>query len=88
VPHKSCTRQRLPKEVFNRLKAGRLQNKLYHYTTGDVWAIAAHVSCPPASVSQLEADLQQLSVARDHVPLPTKRKARLVFQKNQAKCCE
>jgi hypothetical protein len=52
--------------------------------TGDVRAIAAHVSRPPAPVSQLEADLQQLSAARDHAPLPTKREARLAFQKNQA----
>jgi hypothetical protein len=84
VPREPRTRQRLPKEVFNRLEAGRLRNEPYRYTTGDVWAIAAHVSRPPAPVSQLEADLQQLSAARDHVPLPTKREARLAFWKNQA----
>jgi hypothetical protein len=84
VPRKPRTRRRLPKQVFNRLKAGRLWNELYRYTTGDVRAIAAHVSRPLAPVSQLEADLQQLSAARDHAPLPTKREARLAFQKHQA----
>jgi hypothetical protein len=84
VPHEPRTRRRLPKQVFNRLEAGRLRNEPYHYTTGDVQAIAAHISRPPAPVSQLEADLQQLSAACDSAPLPTKRKARLAFQKNQA----
>jgi hypothetical protein len=79
VLREPCIRQHLPKEVFDRLKAGRSRNKLYCYTTGDVWAIATHVSCPPAPVSQLEADLQQLSAARDHAPLPTKREAHLAF---------
>jgi hypothetical protein len=40
---------------------------------------------PPAPVGQLEADFQQLSTARDHTPLSTKREARLAFRKNQAK---
>jgi hypothetical protein len=84
VPRKPRTRRRLPKEVFDRLEAGRSRNEPYRYTTGDVRAIAAHVSCPPAPVSQLEADLQQLSAARDHAPLPTKREARLAFRKHQA----
>jgi hypothetical protein len=84
VPRKPCTRWRLPKEVFDHLKASRLQNEPYRYTTGDVWAIAAYISRPPAPVSQHEADFQQLSAARNHAPLPTKREARLVFQKNQA----
>jgi hypothetical protein len=85
VPRKPRTCRRLPKEVFDHLEAGRSWNKPYRYTTGDIRAIAAHVSHPPAPVSQLEADLQQLSAARDHAPLPTKREARLAFQKNQAK---
>jgi hypothetical protein len=84
VPRKPRTRHRLPKEVFDRLEAGHSRNEPYRYTTGDVRAIAAHVSRPPASISQLEADLQQLSAVRDHAPLLTKRKARLAFQKNQA----
>jgi hypothetical protein len=88
VPRKPRTRRRLPKEVFDRLEAGRSRNKPYHYTSGDVWAITAHVSRPPVSVSQLEANLQQLSAARDHAPLPTKCEARLAFQKNQAERCE
>jgi hypothetical protein len=85
VPREPRTRRRLPKEVFDRLEAGRSRNEPYRYTTGDVRAIAAHVSRPPTPVSQLEADLQQLSAARDHAPLPTKREARLAFRKNQAK---
>jgi hypothetical protein len=84
VPREPRTRRRLSKQVFDRLEAGRSRNEPYHYTTGDVRAIAAHVSRPPASVSQLEADLQQLSAARNHAPLPTKREARLAFRKNQA----
>jgi hypothetical protein len=40
---------------------------------------------PPVLVSQLEANLQQLSAACDHAPLLTKYEARLAFQKNQAK---
>jgi hypothetical protein len=84
VPREPHTRCRLPKEVFDRLEAGRSRNEPYRYTTGDVRAIAAHVSRPPAPVSQLEADLQQLSTARDHAPLPTKREARLAFRKHQA----
>jgi hypothetical protein len=84
VPRKPRTRRRLPKEVFECLEAGRSWNEPYHYTTGDVRAIASHVSRPPIPVSQLEADLQQLSAARNHAPLPTKRKARLAFRKNQA----
>jgi hypothetical protein len=84
VPRKPRTRRRLPKEVFNRLEAGRFRNEPYRYTTGDVRAIATHVSHPPALISQLKADLQQLSAARDHAPLPTKREARLAFRKNQA----
>jgi hypothetical protein len=88
VPREPCTRRRLPKEVFDRLEAGRSRNKPYRYTTGDVRAIAAHVSRPPAPVSQLEADLQQLFAARDYAPLPIKREARLAFWKNQAKCHE
>jgi hypothetical protein len=85
VPREPRTRHRLPKEVFNHLEAGRSQNEPYRYTSGDVRAIAAHVSRPPVLVSQLEADLQQLSAARDHAPLPTKREARLAFRKHQAK---
>jgi hypothetical protein len=88
VPREPHTRCCLPKEVFDRLEAGRSRNEPYRYTTGDVRAIAAHVSRPLAPVSQLEADLQQLSAARDHVPLPTKREARLAFWKNQAERCE
>jgi hypothetical protein len=88
VPRKPCIRRRLPKEVFDRLEAGRSWNEPYRYTTGDVRAIATHVSHPPAPVSQLEADLQQLSAARNHAPLPTKREARLAFWKNQAECRE
>jgi hypothetical protein len=84
VPRKPHTHRCLLKEVFNRLEAGRSRNEPYHYTTRDVRAIAAHVSRPPVPVSQLEADLQQLSAARDHVPLPTKREARLAFRKHQA----
>jgi hypothetical protein len=84
VPRKPCTRRRLSKEVFDRLEAGRSQNEPYRYTTGDVRAIAAHVSRPSAPVSQLKADLQQLSTACNYVPLPTKREARLAFRKNQA----
>jgi hypothetical protein len=88
VPRKPRTRRRLPKEVFNRLEAGCSRNEPYRYTTGDIRAIATHVSRPPAPVSQLEADLQQLSAARNHAPLPTKREARLAFRKNQAECRE
>jgi hypothetical protein len=88
VPREPRTCRRLPKEVFDRLEAGRLQNEPYRYTTGDIRAIAAHVSRPPAPVSQLEADLQQLSAAHDHALLPTKREARLAFRKNQAECRE
>jgi hypothetical protein len=84
VPREPCTRRCLPKEVFDRLKAGHSWNEPYRYTTGDVWAIAAHVLRPPVSVSQLEANLQQLSAARDHAPLPTKREAHLAFRKHQA----
>jgi hypothetical protein len=85
VPREPRTRRRLPQQVFDRLEAGRSRNEPYHYTTGDVRAIAAHISRPPAPVSQLEADLQQLSAARNHAPLPTKRETRLAFPKNQAK---
>jgi hypothetical protein len=88
VPRKPRTRRRLPKEVFDRLEAGRSRNELYRYTTGDVRAIATHVSRPPVSVSQLKADLQQLSAACDHAPLLTKREARLAFRKYQAEHCE
>jgi hypothetical protein len=84
VPRKPRTRRRLSKQVFDHLEAGRLRNELYHYTTGDIRAIAAHVLRPPISVSQLKADLQQLSAACNHVPLPIKREARLAFRKNQA----
>jgi hypothetical protein len=84
VPREPRTCRRLSKQVFDRLEAGRSRNKPYHYTTGDVWAISTHISRPPAPVSQLEADLQQLSAARDHAPLPTKREARLAFRKQQA----
>jgi hypothetical protein len=84
VPREPRTRRRLSKEVFNRLEAGRSRNEPYRYTTRDVWAIATHVSRPPVPVSQLEADLQQLSAVRNHAPLPTKREARLAFQKHQA----
>jgi hypothetical protein len=83
VPCEPHTRRCLPKEVFDRLEAGHSRNEPYHYTTGDVRAIAAHISRPPAPVSQLEADLQQLSTARAHAPLPTKREACLAFRKNQ-----
>jgi hypothetical protein len=81
---KSCTRRCLPKEVFNRFEAGHSRNEPYRYTTGDVRAITAHVSRPPAPVSQLKADLQQLSAACNHAPLSTKREACLTFQKHQA----
>jgi hypothetical protein len=84
VLRKPRTRRRLPKQVFDCLEAGCSRNEPYHYTSGDVRAIAAHVLHPPAPVSQLEADLQQLSAVRDHAPLPTKREARLAFRKNQA----
>jgi hypothetical protein len=84
VPREPRTYQRLPKEVFDCFKAGRSRNELYRYTSGDIRAIAAYVSRPPAPVSQLEVDLQQLSAARDHAPLPTKREACLAFRKNQA----
>jgi hypothetical protein len=84
VPREPRTRRCLPKEVFDRLEAGRSRNEPYHYITGDIRAIAAHVLRPSALVSQLEADLQQLSAARDHAPLSTKREARLAFRKNQA----
>jgi hypothetical protein len=79
VPRKPRIRQHLLKEVFDRLEAGRSRNKPYRYTTGDVRAIATHVLRPPAPVSQLEADLQQLSAACNHAPLSTKREARLAF---------
>jgi hypothetical protein len=88
VPREPRTHRRLPKEVFDRLEAGRSRNEPYRYTSGDVRAIAAHISRPPTPVSQLEADLQQLSAARNHAPLPTKRKARLAFRKHQAEHCE
>jgi hypothetical protein len=88
VPRESCTCRCLPKEVFERLKAGRLRNEPYCYISGDVRAIAAHVSRPPALVSQLKANLQQLSATRDHAPLSTKCEARLAFRKNQAERCE
>jgi hypothetical protein len=88
VPRKPRTCWYLPKEVFDRLKAGHSQNEPYRYTTRDIRAIATYVSRPPAPVSQLEADLQQLSAAHDYTPLPIKRKAHLAFQKNQAKHCE
>jgi hypothetical protein len=52
--------------------------------TRDVRAITTHVSRPPAFVSQLKANLQQLSTAHNYAPLPTKHKARLAFQKHQA----
>jgi hypothetical protein len=81
VPCEPRTRRRLPKEVFDRLEAGRSRNEPYCYTSGDVQAIAAHVS-------QLEADLQQLSAARNHAPLPTKHEACLAFRKHQAEHCE
>jgi hypothetical protein len=84
VPREPRTRRRLPKQVFDRFEAGRSRNKPYHYTTRDVRAIATHVSYPPVPVSQLEADLQQLSAARDHAPFPTKREACLAFRKHQA----
>jgi hypothetical protein len=84
VPCKPRTRRRLPKEVFDCLKAGHSRNEPYHYTSGDIRAIAAHVSCPSVPVSQLEADFQQLSTARNHALLLTKRKARLAFRKHQA----
>jgi hypothetical protein len=79
VLRKPHTCRHLFKEVFDCLEAGRLHNELYCYTIKDVRAIAAHVSRPPASVSQLEADFQQLSTMRDYAPLPTKREARLAF---------
>jgi hypothetical protein len=88
VPREPCTRRRLPKEVFDRLEASHSQNKPYRYTTGDVQAIATHVSRPPIPVSQLKADLQQLFTARNHALLPIKCEARLAFRKNQAKCRE
>jgi hypothetical protein len=88
VPRKPRTCRRLPKEVFDRLEAGRSRNEPYRYISGDVRAIAAHVSRPPTPVSQLEADLQQLSAARDYAPLPIKHEARLAFRKHQAKHCE
>jgi hypothetical protein len=84
VPREPRTRRRLLKEVFNRLEASRSRNEPYRYTISDVRAIAAHVSHPPASISQLEADLQQLFAACNHAPLPTKREACLAFRKNQA----
>jgi hypothetical protein len=84
VPHKPRTHRRLPKEVFNCLEAGCSQNEPFRYTTGDVQAIATHVLRPPAPISQLKADLQQLSAARNHAPLPTKCEAHLAFQKHQA----
>jgi hypothetical protein len=65
-----------------------LQNKPYHYITRDIRAIIAYILHLPTSVSQLEADLQQLSAAHNHTPLSTKCEAHLVFQKNQAECCE
>jgi hypothetical protein len=85
VPCKPRTCRCLPKEVFDYLKAGRSRNEPYRYTTRDVRAIATHVSRLSAPVSQLEANLQQLSAACNHVPLFTKRKAHLAFQKHQAK---
>jgi hypothetical protein len=88
VLRKLRTCRRLPKEVFDCLEAGHSQNKPYCYTTRDVRAIASHVLRPPTPVSQLKADLQQLSAVHDHAPLPTKREARLAFQKNQAERCE
>jgi hypothetical protein len=79
MPRKPRTHRRLPKEVFDHLEAGRSQNEPYHYTTRDIQAIAAYVLRPPASISQLEANFQQLSSARNHAPLSTKRKAHLAF---------
>jgi hypothetical protein len=84
VPRKPHTHQRLPKEVFNCLEAGYLRNEPYHYTIGDVRAITIHILRSSVPVSQLKADLQQLSAARNHAPLPTKHEACLAFQKNQA----
>jgi hypothetical protein len=88
VPRKSRTCCCLPKEVSDRLEAGRSWNEPYRYTTRDVRAIATHVLQPPTPVSQFEADLEQLSTARDYTPFPTKREARLAFRKNQAECRE
>jgi hypothetical protein len=85
---KPRTRWCLPKEVFDCLEAGHSRNEPYHYTTRDVRAIATHVLRPSALISQLEADLQQLSAARNHTPLSTKREACLAFRKHQAKYCE
>jgi hypothetical protein len=82
VPRESRT-CRCSKEVFDRLKASYSRNEPYRYTTEDVRAIAAYVSRLPISVSQLKADLQQLSAAHDHALLPTKCEARLAFRKHQ-----
>jgi hypothetical protein len=79
VLRKPRTCRRLPKEVFNRSEAGRSRNEPYRYTTGDVWAIATHVLRPSAPSSQLKANLQQLSAARDYAPLSTKCEACLAF---------
>jgi hypothetical protein len=88
VLHEPHTCRHLLKEVFDCFKAGCSWNEPYHYTTGDVWAIATHVSHSSASISQLEADFQQLSTACDHTPLSTKCKAHLAFRKHQTKRCE
>lgn len=39
-------RRRLPQQVFDRIEAGRLRNEPYRYTSGDIRAIATHVSRP------------------------------------------
>jgi hypothetical protein len=88
VPRKPCTHRCLSKEVFDCLEASRLRNELYRYTSSDVRAIAIHILCPPVPVSQLEADLQQLSAACNNAPLPIKHEACLAFRKHQAKHCE
>lgn len=86
VPCKPRVRRRLPQQVFDHLEAGRSRNEPYHYTSGDVQAIATHVSCL-AHVDQLQADLNNLSTARNHAPLPTRHprhEARIAFQKHRA----
>lgn len=79
-PH---VRRRLPQQVFDCLEASRLRNKPYHYTFGDVRAIAAHVS-RLTHVDQLQTYLNNLSAARNHVPLPTRHEAQLAFRKHRA----
>jgi hypothetical protein len=88
VPREPRTHRRLLKQVFDHFKASRSRNEPYHYTIGDVRAIATYISDPLVPVSQLEVDLQQLSTTHDHMPLFIKREACLAFQKNQAKHCE